>query len=119
MSLDPRLHDQDDIPGIQQAATVGVDATLFELACDGEGCATSVRAPSEEIVARAYRTGLTTAASIQDFVLKEMRHKAYSAGWVVGRGHPPRDYCPRCTMQGRARGGDMIRKGAGRRKAKR
>jgi len=102
--------------GINRSALQGISA-LFQLGCDGEGCSKHVRQESREVIAAAYKLGHTSDESIEKFAYNILRGKAYEVGWSTDRNG--RDYCPECIKKGLAKGGDMLRRGAGRRKAKR
>lgn len=117
-TFDPRRNIQAGINsiGINRSATHGISA-LFQLGCDGEGCTNHVRQESREIIDSAYKQGFTTDDSVHKYAYTVLRERAYAAGWSTDRNG--RDYCPDCIKQGRAKGGDMLRRGAGRRKAKR
>lgn len=120
-TFDPRRSIQERISnlGINRSATSGISA-LFQLECDGEGCSNHIRMESRELIDEAHRQGFTTDENIRAFVYQALRHKAYQVGWSTERGPSlSKDYCPECLKKGRIRGGDMIRKGSGRRKAKR
>lgn len=115
--LDLRQKIQDQINDLGVSDLLKGTQAVFELACDGEGCDSRLRADSRGLIDKAHEKGFVTDEAIQEFVHKELRLRAYRTGWSVGRGD--RDYCPDCLKKGKALGGDTIRKGAGRRKAKR
>lgn len=117
-TFDPRRNIQAGInnTGINRSALQGVTA-LFQLGCDGEGCSNHVRQESRGVIDTAHKLGHTTDESIQKLAYEILRGKAYEVGWSTDR--EGSDYCPECIKKGRAKGGDMLRRGAGRRKAKR
>jgi len=92
---------------------------LYQLSCDGGGCEAVVgNIDSRELIEEAHDKGYTSNKATEEYVLGEMRKHAYRNGWVVGRDNE--DYCPACIKSGKVAGdGEVFRKGAGRRKAKR
>ena len=82
------------VPGMSGRFQINCDQ------CDAPGPAID----SSDALAQAQSAGLTKDEDIEKFVLNGLRTTAFSQGWIERDG---KDYCAKCTKEGKVAGDNL------------